>query len=181
MHIELLRHGETSRGRCYLGRTDAALTERGRQQMWQGLVQRSPEDYDAIISSPLIRCLAFARDWAGSDRLTVEPRLAEYDFGDWDGLTGELLYARDPQALERFWQDPWRHPPPGAESMDGFFDRLKSVLDDLRHRHSGRVLLICHGGVICVMRCLILRLPREQLFEQMPEHGSLHSFGLIEH
>lgn len=180
LSIELLRHGETSRGQCYLGRTDAPLTERGRQQMREGLARRAPEDYAAIISSPLARCLDFARDWAGPEALVVEPRLAEYDFGDWDGLTGETLYARAPLALERFWQDPWRHPPPGAEHMEAFFARQEAVLEELQRRHSGRVLLICHGGVICVLRCLIQRLPRQQLFECMPKHGSLHCFSGIE-
>ncbi|GGB98112.1 hypothetical protein GCM10011352_25270 [Marinobacterium zhoushanense] len=174
--IDLLRHGETSLGRCYLGRTDAALTEHGWQQMSAALAQRSPAEYDAVISSPLARCLSFARDWAGAERLIVEPRLAEYDFGDWDGLSGEAIYAHSPGALERFWRDPWQYPPPGAETMQAFYVRLDAVLGELRRRQSGRVLLICHGGVICVMRCLIQRLPREQLFEQMPEHGSLHSF-----
>ncbi|KEA65123.1 Alpha-ribazole-5'-phosphate phosphatase [Marinobacterium lacunae] len=178
--LELLRHGETIRGRCYLGRTDAPLNERGWQQMHEGLSQRSADQYDAIISSPRSRCLDFARAWADDDRLSIEPRIAEYDFGEWDGMTGEELYERYPQALSRFWSDPWRYPPPGAESMPAFFTRLESCLDDLKRMYTGRVLLICHGGVICVMRSLIERLPREQLFECMPKHGSLHLFEDID-
>lgn len=174
--IYLLRHGETELGQCYLGRTDAALTDLGRQQMQQGLDGHHPDRFQAVISSPLRRCAEFARQWAGEERVRIEPRLAEYDFGDWDGLTGERIHARAPRALERFWEDPWRYPPPNGESLERFFQRLGAVLDDLQATDNDPVLLICHGGVIRAIHCIMKRHPVSRMFDYPADHGSLHLF-----
>lgn len=171
--LYLLRHGETERGLCYLGRTDAALTARGWQQMRQGLMGCRPQRFDRVISSPLRRCAEFAAHWAG-DAVRIDPRLAEYDFGRWDGLTGEQIYADWPRALERFWQDPWCYPPPRGESLAHFFNRLRALLEALPAQ--GPVLLICHGGVIRALHCILHGHPVNRMFEYPADHGSLHLF-----
>jgi len=171
--LYLLRHGETERGQCYLGRTDAALTPRGWQQMQQGLGSCRPERFAQVISSPLRRCAEFARHWAG-ERLRIDPRLAEYDFGAWDGLTGEQIYADSPRALERFWQDPWCYPPPNGERLEHFLYRLRALLDDLPEQ--GPVLLICHGGVIRAIHCILHGHPVNRMFTYTADQGSLHLF-----
>lgn len=173
--LYLLRHGETELGQCYLGRTDAALTARGWQQMQQGLNGCRPERFAQVISSPLRRCADFATRWAG-EAVRLEPRLAEYDFGAWDGLTGEQIYARTPRALERFWQDPWCYPPPQGESMAHFFHRLRTLLDELDNSATDPVLLICHGGVIRVLHCILHGHPVNRMFDYPTDHGSLHLF-----
>lgn len=72
--IDLLRHGETDAGQCFLGRTDAALTDRGWQQMHAGLEGVRPEDYEGVFSSPLQRCSAFTEQWAGSEGFVTDAR-----------------------------------------------------------------------------------------------------------
>jgi alpha-ribazole phosphatase len=172
--LELLRHGETEAGPCFLGRTDAALSEHGWQQMSTALAGRSPLDYERIYSSPLQRCATFARHWAGAERLQLDERLSEYDFGDWDGMTAATLHARDPEALARFWSDPWRHPPPRGERLADFFARLESLIERLQRQHRQAVLLICHGGVIRALHTLLNALPPAAMFSYPVEHASLH-------
>ncbi|MBV0933362.1 histidine phosphatase family protein [Marinobacterium weihaiense] len=175
--IDLLRHGITERGSCFLGRTDAALTAEGWQQMQQGLAGLKPEDYDAIYASPLQRCAAFARHWAGAaTTVQLDARLREYDFGDWDGLTAADVHVQDPEGLGRFWQDPWHHCPPGGEALPDFFARLEACIDSLQQHHRGRVLLICHGGVIRALHCILHGLPVSEMFNYAATHGSLHHF-----
>jgi alpha-ribazole phosphatase len=172
--IDLLRHGETDAGQCFLGRTDAALTDRGWQQMHAGLEGVRPEDYEGVFSSPLQRCSAFTEQWAGSEGFVTDARLREYDFGQWDGQTAAHIHATDPAALGRFWQDPWHCPPPQAESLADFFVRLEALVDQLQQEHSSAVLLICHGGVIRALHCILNGLPVSEMFSFPVAHGSLH-------
>ncbi|MBA4503734.1 histidine phosphatase family protein [Marinobacterium marinum] len=177
LRLELLRHGVTERGSCFLGRTDAALTAEGWRQMEQGLADRSPSDYVGIYSSPLQRCAAFGREWAPEQGLVLDERLREYDFGDWDGETAARIHARDPESLGQFWQDPWHHAPPHGERLPDFFARLEALLEDLDRRHQGSVLLLCHGGVIRALHVILNGLPISEMFNYPVAHGSLHVFG----
>ena len=80
--IDLLRHGETTAGSCFLGSTDVTLSEQGWLQ-----VQSAIDDqvYQYVISSPLKRCVEFAKLFATNNDLplTVEKDLREIHFGDW--------------------------------------------------------------------------------------------------
>lgn len=174
LHIDLLRHGETTAGKCFLGRTDAQLTPEGWQQMLNSMQGRSPDDYDLILSSPMRRCADFAREWVGDHRWRLEPRLREYDFGDWDGFTAAQIHAQSPDLLGHFWSDPWHSAPPNAEPMADFFARLTDLVELLQRGRQGRTLLICHGGVIRALRCILNGLPVGEMLAFPVEHGSLH-------
>ena len=63
--IELLRHGQPTDSDCMRGKTDVSLSQAGWEQMQQAL-DRQPESIsgiDCIITSPLVRCAAFARQF----------------------------------------------------------------------------------------------------------------------
>ena len=71
LRIDLLRHGETERGGGFRGSLDDALTARGWQQMHAALHGAGP--WDALISSPLQRCAAFASQLAAQRALPLRP------------------------------------------------------------------------------------------------------------
>lgn len=147
--IDLLRHGEPVGGRMYRGAIDHPLSERGWAQMRAATAR--PEPWQHIVSSPLLRCSAFAAELAGRLGLDweIDPRLCEIGFGDWEGKTGDQLRAADPDILKRFYHDPVGQRPPGAEPLDAFLGRVGESVDALRAAHAGRhLLLICHAGVI---------------------------------
>ncbi|MDO1527748.1 histidine phosphatase family protein [Fulvimonas sp. R45] len=149
--LELLRHGDTGQ-RSYRGQLDDPLSELGWSQLREAVRGRA---WDRVVSSPLARCAAFARELAAARGLPlrIDARLAEYHFGDWQGVPIETLAERDGDALARFWADPVAHPPPGAERFAAFRDRLVAALDDAR-RERGRVLVVTHGGAIRLLRCV---------------------------
>lgn len=150
--IDLLRHGDTGE-RSYRGQLDDALSPLGWTQLRAAIFGRV---WDAIVTSPLRRCSEFASDLATARRvpLRVDPRLAEYHFGDWQGVPIETLAKDQGDALARFWADPVSHAPPGAESFAGFRQRLCAALDDIAvQAASQRVLVLTHGGVIRLLRC----------------------------
>jgi alpha-ribazole phosphatase len=185
-----LRHGETVAGHCYLGRTDAALTELGWKQMSQAFqvtdvrhdTVLAEVEFDLIITSPLLRCYEFAETLSNKLHLELitEPRLQEFDFGDWDGLTSETIYQNDPESLEAFWGDPLNHPPPNGETLDDFAKRLKegSNVIETYVREGRRPIVITHGGVIKALRCLQAGWSFDKMWEIPADHGSFHRFNL---
>ncbi len=60
--VDLLRHGEPEGGNKYRGALDDPLSELGWAQMRAATGDRCP--WQAIVSSPLRRCAAFARELA---------------------------------------------------------------------------------------------------------------------
>ena len=73
--IDLLRHGTTELSHTLRGSTDDALTAEGWQQMEQTLDQSlaAKMRWDAIFSSPLQRCHAFAAKAAAQLDLPLIP------------------------------------------------------------------------------------------------------------
>ena len=97
--IDLLRHGDTGE-RSYRGQLDDALSPLGWTQLRAAIFGRV---WDAIVTSPLRRCSEFASELAAARRvpLRVDPRLAEYHFGDWQGVPIETLAKEQGDALAR--------------------------------------------------------------------------------
>jgi alpha-ribazole phosphatase/probable phosphoglycerate mutase len=171
--IDLMRHGEPVGGSRYRGRLDDPLSDRGWAQMHAAVGDHRP--WEHIVSSPLLRCRAFAE--ALSQRLglplEIDPRWQELDFGDWEGHSAEELWVTDPQRLRKFWSDPITHPPPGGESLAAFGDRVMGAWNELLTRHAGRHLLVVgHAGVIRMVVRHVLDMPLERLFRiQVPNAG----------
>lgn len=172
--IDLLRHGDTGQ-RSYRGQLDDTLTADGWTQLRVAVDGRG---WDAIVSSPLLRCAAFARELADALRvpLRLDARFAEYHFGDWQGVPIERLAGEQGGALERFWADPVAHPPPGAESFDAFRSRLCAALDEIAERAAAvRTLVVTHGGAIRLLRCLAERRSYGDMAGIDVPHASLHT------
>ncbi|MCC7278374.1 MAG: alpha-ribazole phosphatase family protein [Chromatiaceae bacterium] len=180
-HLDLLRHGETRGGSRFRGRLDDPLTARGWDRMWAavGPVNGDGEgvrEWDGIVTSPLTRCADFAR--ALSERqgipLRMDPRLAELDFGDWEGRTAAELMVADAEALGRFWADPVAHPPPGGEPLLTFQARVLAAWEELVRQDRGdRTLVVSHGGVMRVILCQVRGYPLGRLLELDVGHASL--------
>ncbi|GHA80653.1 fructose 2,6-bisphosphatase [Lysobacter bugurensis] len=156
MRIDLLRHGDTGQ-RSYRGQLDDALTELGWSQLREAVIGRH---WDRIVASPMRRCAEFARELAQARGLplTLDARLMEYHFGDWQGVPIEDLADQQAEALARFWADPVANPPPGAETFAAFGTRLAAALDDIaRTCGNRRVLVVTHGGAIRWLRCVAER------------------------
>lgn len=171
--IELLRHGDTGH-RGFRGQLDDLPTEQGLAQMRAAVAGRS---WDVLVSSPLRRCALFAREFATAlgVPLRLEPRLAEYRFGRWQGVPMEVLAEKQGAALARFWADPAAHPPPGAETIAQFDARVRAALADVANAFDGRrVLVVTHGGVIRLLTCRALGLPWSRMASLEVPHASLH-------
>ena len=171
--IDLIRHGEPVGGSKYRGQTDDPLSENGWAQMRAAVGDHRP--WEAILTSPLARCRAFAEKLAARLALPLEmdARLMEVGFGEWEGRTAEELLATDSERLARFWSDPMRHAAPGGETLTAFRDRILAAWEDILAHHAGRhVLIVGHAGTIRIAVCHVLDMPLDRLFRiQVPNAG----------
>ena len=110
--------------------------------------------FDVVWASPLNRCALPAREIAKrlGGELKIDERLAEIDFGRWDGRTWNEI-ERDEPALHADWMRDWlTRPPPEGESIPTFEARVAAwagELDASRHH-----LLIAHAGVMRALQVL---------------------------
>lgn len=181
IRIDLLRHGETQAGSVYLGRTDAPLSGRGYRQMAEALTD-APR-YQAVLSSPLVRCAAFAQDYTRRFGLPLlcDARFREMDFGIWDGRSAAEIAAADAGALENFWRDPVAFTPPQAEPLLSFQARVLAAWQELPARYPDQhVLLVTHGGVMRIILCHLQQWPLNELLSLAVPHAALHRIA-VEH
>lgn len=166
--IDLIRHGEPAGGPMFRGSQDDPLSELGWQQMQSAIADR--DEWDLVVTSPLLRCRRFAEQLAADRQLPLEQdeRLREISFGEWEGLTADAILADAPEALTRFWNDPVAHPPPGGEAMADFHARVRDAWYHWCREASGqRVLVVCHGGVIRMILAEVMGLPLNRSFSAL--------------
>jgi len=175
--IDLLRHGDVSGGACYRGITNDALSERGWRQMLQRV--KCFNHWDLIVSSPLQRCLRFAKDLILQRQLPliIEPSFQEINFGDWEGKTATQIETQQLGDLAAFYQDPIKNPPPNSEPILDFQQRVLKGWQQLLQRQQGKkILIITHGGVIRALFSLLLNIPIKNSFAIQVSHGGLTRF-----
>ncbi|VAW97240.1 Alpha-ribazole-5'-phosphate phosphatase [hydrothermal vent metagenome] len=172
--IDLMRHGETTSGSCYIGSTDSILSETGWQQMRGASLGYAP--WDMIISSPLKRCRLFAEELSAINNipLTMEESIQEINFGDFEGKTAKQLMQLDPQAIKNFWKDPINNTPPNGEHYRLFKNRVtnawQKIIIKVINKH---VFLVSHAGVIRTIVQTVLEMPESNLFRLDIKHGGI--------
>lgn len=172
--IDLIRHGEPEGGPRYRGQLDDPLSATGWQQMRAAVGAAAP--WGRIVSSPLQRCRAFADELATRHQLPVQydPRWMEIGFGAWEGRTAEELMALEPDRLQQFWRDPERYPPPGAEPLSQFQQRISEAWGELVAQSVGEhLLLVGHAGQIRMVLSEVLLIPKGQLFRIQVDYAGI--------
>ncbi|MEL6283575.1 MAG: histidine phosphatase family protein [Pseudomonadota bacterium] len=153
-NLALLRHGRTAWNRAHRlqGRTDVPLDEEGRLEVSR---LRLPPDWrDArIVSSPLERAIETAELLAPETVVSVEPRLTELDFGDWEGRQGAKLKANPDSGFRDIEHWGWGFRPPNGESLTELRDRVSAYLREVA-RSTTPVLAVCHINVMRVVLAL---------------------------
>ncbi|TWU63709.1 hypothetical protein AYI74_17455 [Shewanella algae] len=161
LNIYLLRHGECEGGEIIRGRSDVALSDEGKAQMWRSWraissaleqLPKAPESL-ALLSSPAQRCQAFAAELKADmpdyfpAPLQQHDWLWELDFGDWDGMKVASVYQQHSEAAEAFWRDPVANTPPGGESLPAFRSRVLDGWQTMVQRWLAREVSSSEGSV----------------------------------
>ncbi|MEV6359853.1 acid phosphatase [Nocardia asteroides] len=141
--LVLLRHGETtwSRQRQHTSHTDLPLTPLGETQARSsGLVLKSLDLRDPLVfTSPRQRARQTA-ELAGLGHAHVDDDLAEWNYGDYEGLTTVQIRESVPG-----WTV-WTAPVPGGETAEQVGARADRVLSRVEPLLTDRdVVLVGHG------------------------------------
>jgi broad specificity phosphatase PhoE len=171
--LVFIRHGETdwnAEGRLQ-GQKDIPLNARGRHQAAQagktalkllGPAALASGDL-TFVASPLGRAretMEIARGAMGlpAHDYTLDPRIIELTFGEWEGLIWPQVKARAPEAANWREGDKWNFTPPGGESYAMLGRRLEPWLESLQ----GDVVAVSHGGVARALMAMVGGMPQQR-------------------
>ena len=140
--VWLVRHGETewSRSGRHTSVSDIALTEAGEAEARDLHERLATISFDLVLTSPRIRARRTA-ELAGYPDAEVTEDLAEWDYGELEGLTSDLIHERLPD-----WSI-WSHGGPGGESVAAMEARMDRLVARLRPI-DGPVLCFGHGHAL---------------------------------
>ncbi len=182
----LVRHGEAhgnQRG-AFLGRDDAPLTERGREQVLTLRRRWGDIAIDRAYASPLRR----ARETAElllADR-TIEPaidgRLVEQDYGSWDGLTFPEAKRHFPQDFNLWRRGDPRVAPTGGEPLLDVAERMGLFFKDLEDAapQGAALLLVGHAGALQTLLCRMFGVTLRNLWPFRLQPASLTEIELYD-
>lgn len=172
MEIYFVRHTsvDVPSGICY-GNTDVGLKSSFEAE---ASVTKSKLDnlvFDAIFTSPLTRAVRLA-DYCGYPNAVVDPRLIEFNFGEWELQSYDRLYAEEPEF--RSWCKHYlTQRCPGGDSFADQISRVRSFIEEIRSKGYHRVCAFCHGGVLAIARGLSGKITMEETFRDIPPYGSV--------
>lgn len=177
--IDFIRHGEPVGGRRYRGNgADDPLSAAGWQQMWQAIHDCTP--WTHIITSPLLRCRAFAEVLAERSRLplAVDERFQEVGMGVWEGKTPAQVRREDPAGYQRYYRDATAGRPAGAEALSDLLERVGYAYEQVAAQHAGaHVLIVAHAGVMRAMLGHVLQSAPNRWYRAQVDYAGLSRFG----
>jgi broad specificity phosphatase PhoE len=148
----LVRHGAVS----YSGRVGGAddglntLGELQAQSLARRLVERN---IAGIYTSPLARAAqtsALLAQFLGAP-VREDPRLLEWNPGEWRALDERELQARFPGEFQRAQEDP-AFVIPGGETREAFRDRVLAAADEIVFSHPEQeVVVVSHSGALSAL------------------------------
>ena len=148
MEIVLVRHGLPLRVELETGIADPELAAEGHEQAEKMAAYLGVEDIEAIYVSPLRRAIETARPLCKLLGLeaVVSEGVAEFDRNSREYVPVEELRATNDPRWEKLLRGEWD----GVDEDPSLFkSRVVATVDDMIAKHpGGRVVVVCHGGVI---------------------------------
>lgn len=173
-----MRHGATQApDDCCIGQWDVPLSAAGAAG-----IQRICKNWNHplpahIICSDLQRAQHTANIAATAFgcSLSVDSRLREISFGDWQGRRWDDIYQADSSAMQR-WGEHWQSAaPPGGESAQQLAGRISDWHSDLKIAASAPLLIVAHAGSLQSLLCLLDKAPLASMFDYPIAHGEVIS------
>jgi alpha-ribazole phosphatase len=152
MRLYLVRHPRPQLAPevCY-GRSDVAVDPQERARVVDLLRAQLPSHLP-LFSSPLQRCAGLAADLCGALDLgpvTLDPRIAEIDFGSWEMRTWQQIGRAE---IDAWAADTVGYRPGGGESVLQMAARIAQFYDALLAANTSAAIVICHAGAIRLLR-----------------------------
>ena len=171
-HIYLVRHGETawSLSGQHTGRTDIPLTKKGEEDARKLNERLRTTVFNRVFTSPLQRARQTAELAALATPAEIEPDLAEWDHGEYEGLRTAEIRAIKPDW--NLYQDGC----PGGESPAQVSLRADRIIARLRALE-GDVAIFSHGHFGCALAARWIGLEIEHAAHFQLDTASLSILG----
>jgi probable phosphoglycerate mutase len=167
-----IRHGETawSLSGQHTGTTDIPLTDHGRRLAQRMRPVLAREKFGLVLCSPLRRARETCELAGLGDKAVVEPDLAEWNYGKYEGLAHDQIHELAPGWLL------FRDGCPDGEEPEQVGARVDRVIARSRAA-GGNVALFAHGHVLRVLVARWIGLPPGSGQHFLLETGTLCVLG----
>ena len=185
MRLLLAPHAPTvwNAQRRYQGQVDTPLCAVGQRQAAQLAQVLGREPLDEIRVSDVRRAVETADAVAQihPKPLHFEPRLREFHFGAWEGLTFDEVCKLFPEMKLSWETNVPRTSPPGGETLTQLAERIGSYLAELTGAltPTRTVLIVGHRGALQVFLCLALGLSADAWWKFRMESASISEINLF--
>jgi probable phosphoglycerate mutase len=154
LRLYFIRHGETtwSLTHRHTGRTDIPLTEHGEDEARQLGKRLRGTRFARVLSSRSLRAQRTCALVGLNQDAEIEPDLAEWDYGDYEGRCTVDIRKSRPE-----WNI-FRDGCPGGESPGQVTERADRLIAHLR-KLDGKIALFSHGQFGCVLVARWIGLP----------------------
>ena len=153
--IYLIRNGLTNgslEGR-YIGHTDEDLCAQGREQIVELATTGYFPEVEAVLSSPLKRCVNTAKLIYPDKEPILIDGLKECDFGEFEGMTADEL--SEDESFKRWLKGEKNAAPPFGESNEKFSARVCAcfikIIEGILKSGVRETAIVTHGGIIMLL------------------------------
>lgn len=144
--VYIIRHGQSvgNRDRCFLGHTDGALTELGREQARKAgaYLSRMGIRPDAVYASDLCRAYETAVIASGGRSVIPSKGLREIYAGKWEGLAYDTITEQYGEDYGVWYTDLGLAQPTGGERVAALSERVLNTLFSIARENEGKTLLL---------------------------------------
>jgi len=168
----LIRHGETewSLAARHTGRTDIPMTARGEAAARELGRRLRDIQFTGVLTSPRLRARQTCELAGLSPAAEIEPDLAEWDYGEYEGQRSEDILRERP-----IW-NLFYYGCPGGEAPADVSDRADRLIARLRARE-GNIALFSHGHFGRVLAARWVGLPVSEAQHFLLDTASLGILG----
>jgi alpha-ribazole phosphatase len=181
MKIYAVRHSSVNvkPGICY-GQTDVDVAESFYEEQKRLSQELAQVSFDAVWSSPLLRCRKLAESLFPNKAIHFDSRLKELNFGDWEMLPWDEIYAQ-PEGKD--WMDNYQIlPTKNGESYLEMVARVSAIFNAIKNENAENIAIVAHAGVIRILKSVIENRRISELFENFkPAYASCTVFEINQH
>lgn len=170
--VILVRHGETawSKSGQHTSVTDLPLTPVGEEAATKLRNVLALQDFRLVLSSPRQRATRTCELAGLASRMEVSNDLAEWFYGDYEGLTTSQIREKAPG-----WTV-FTQPCPGGETAEQVATRLDRVIARIRQA-GGTSVVFAHGHCLRVFAARWLELPPNEARHFVLQTATLSELG----
>jgi len=161
------------------GNLDVPLSAEGERQVQQIAAAMAPRQLDRIYAAPGVAGEATARALSQGGRVKIrfDERLANMNFGLWQGRRIAEVREAFPKHFKTWCEHPRRICPPEGETIDQLAERASRFLNWLERKHKqGTIVLIAAEPMASVLANTLRARPAEDSWCISGQFGTWHLF-----